>query len=259
MNYDTSDVLTIETDGPVRIVTLNRPDQLNAFDDELHGEFARLWTLIERDADVRAVVLTGAGRAFSAGGSFDEFDKMRNDFSARRQTLRDARRLVDEMLNVHVPVVAAVNGPAVGLGCTLATLCDIVFIADTAFLADPHVVVGLVAADGGSVTWPLMMSLLKAKEYLLTGDRIPAEEAKALGLANRVVPGDCVLSEALAFAHRLAGLPAVAVQGTKRALNKHLEAAIHSVLDFALAAEAQCFSTDDHRQAVDAFLARSKR
>jgi enoyl-CoA hydratase/carnithine racemase len=255
MNYDTSDVLTVEADGPVRVVTLNRPEQLNAFSDELHGEFARLWTLVERDADVRAVVLTGAGRAFSAGGSFDEFDKFRNDFSARRQTLRDARRLVDEMLNVHVPVVAAVNGPAVGLGCTLVTLCDIVFMAETAFLADPHITVGLVAGDGGAVTWPLMTGILRAKRYLLTGDRIPASEALAIGLANFVVPGESLRGDAVAFAKRLADLPSQAVQDTKQVLNQHLRQAAVNALGFGLAAESQSHDTEDYRQAPEKFRA----
>jgi enoyl-CoA hydratase len=255
----TDPVLTVEKDGAVRIVRLNRPESLNAVNPALHTALVKVWGEIQEDRETRAVVLTGAGKAFCAGGDIDSFRQNHVDEEKNRRSMEEARQLVANMAAFPLPVVAAVNGPAVGLGASLAMMADVVFIADTAFLADPHVVVGLVAADGGSVTWPLMMSLLKAKEYLLTGDRIPAEEAKALGLANRVVPGDCVLSEALAFAHRLAGLPAVAVQGTKRALNKHLEAAIHSVLDFALAAEAQCFSTDDHRQAVDAFLARSKR
>ena len=130
VEYNLSGVLRVEADGPVRIVTLNRPEHLNAFDDELHSEFARLWQLVERDDEARAVVLTGAGKAFCAGGNIDDFPLLHKDFSLRRRTLRWARRLVDEMLNVHVPVVAAVNGPAVGLGCTLSTLCDIVFLSE---------------------------------------------------------------------------------------------------------------------------------
>ena len=141
-------------------------------------------------ATPRAVVLTGAGRAFSAGGSIDEFEYYRTDFGARRKTLRNARRLVEDMLNLHLPVVAAVNGPAVGLGCTLATLCDIVFIDESTFLADPHVTVALVAGDGSAVTWPFMTSMLRVKQYLLTGDRIPAAVAVELGLANFAVAGD---------------------------------------------------------------------
>ena len=114
------------------------------------------------------------------------------------------RRLVEDMLNLHLPVVAAVNGPAVGLGCTLATLCDIVFIDESTFLADPHVTVALVAGDGSAVTWPFMTSMLRVKQYLLTGDRIPAAVAVELGLANFAVPAASLLPDATAFAQRLA-------------------------------------------------------
>ena len=218
----TARVLEIEDDGPVRIIRLNRPQQLNAFDDELHLQFGQLWQSVEQDPDVRAVVLTGNGRAFSAGGNLDDFELHHRDFAVRRRILRSARRLVDEMLNVHVPVVAAVNGPAVGLGATLMTLCDIVFIADDTFVADPHVASALVAGDGGAITWPALTSLLKVKQYLLTGDRIPAAEAVAMGLANFAVPKDELLAAATAFAHRLAGLPPQAVQDTKVLLNQTL-------------------------------------
>jgi enoyl-CoA hydratase len=246
MKYELSDVLQVETDGAVRIVTLNRPEDLNAFSDELHSEFNRLWTLIDRDDDVRAVVLTGAGRAFCAGGNLDDFEMYRTDFAARRRTMRTARRLVDEMLNVHVPVVAAVNGPAVGLGCTLATLCDIVFIAEETYLADPHVAVALVAGDGGAVTWPAHTSLLHAKRYLLTGDRIPAATAVALGLANEAVPGERLLADATAFAQRLAALPPQAVQETKAVLNQQLRQNAVAALGYGLAAESQSHDTAEY-------------
>src|SRR4051812_24171628 len=183
-----SPVVKIEDDGPVRIIRLNRPDQLNAFDDSLHVEFARLWHTIEQDSDVRAAVLTGNGRAFCAGGNLDDFELHHRDFAVRRRILRSARRLVDEMLNVHIPVVAAVNGPAVGLGATLMTLCDIVFIADTTFVADPHVASALVAGDGGAITWPALTSPLKGKEDLLTRDRIPAPGGVGVGFADFARP-----------------------------------------------------------------------
>ena len=155
------------------------------------------------------------------------------------------------MLNLHVPVVAAVNGPAVGLGATLVTLCDIVYMAESAFLADPHVAVALVAGDGGALTWPFLTSLLHAKRYLLTGDRIPATEALALGLTNFVVAPDDVVPTALAFAQRLAALPPQAVQDTKAALNLRLrEAAVH-VLAHGLAAESQSHDTAAYREVVE--------
>jgi enoyl-CoA hydratase/carnithine racemase len=243
--------IRVRADGPVRVVTLDQADTLNAITEDLHGTFARLWDHVADDVDCRAVVLTGAGRAFSAGGSFPDFEQRRVDLDFRRRSMRTARRIVRDMLDVDVPVVAAVNGPAVGLGCTIVTLCDIVFLADTAFLADPHVAVALVAGDGGAVTWPAHTSLLKAKQYLLTGDRVPAAEAVALGLANFVVPADQVLAEATAFAHRLAAQPAQAVRETKAILNQHLRANAVRSLGYGLAAESASHDLPDYSATVD--------
>ena len=258
MTYRSSEVLELELDGDVLIVKLDRPDNLNAFDTQLHHDFGALWLQVEEDADVRAVVLTGNGRAFSAGGSIDDFEMFRTDFAARRRTMRQARRLVDEMLNVHVPVVAAVNGPAVGLGATLMTLCDIVFIADDTFVADPHVASALVAGDGGAVTWPAYTSLLKVKQYLLTGDRIPAAEAVAMGIANFAVPAPDLMPQALAFAKRLAALPPQAVQDTKAVLNQLLRANALAVLGQGLAAESQSHDTSEYAAVPEQFRARKK-
>jgi enoyl-CoA hydratase len=257
VEYD-FDHIRVEADGPIRTVTLNNPDQMNAFSDAMHDEFALLWSRMAVDRDARAVVLTGAGRAFSAGGSIDEFEYYRTDFAARRKTLQNARRLVDDMLNLHLPVVAAVNGPAVGLGCTLATLCDIVFIDESTFLADPHVTVALVAGDGSAVTWPFMTSILRVKQYLLTGDRIPAPAAVELGLANFAVPADALLPEATAFARRLAELPPQAVQDTKSVLNQLLRQAAVNVLGFGLAAESQSHDTEEYRAVPEKFRSRSR-
>ena len=219
---------------------------MNAFDDDLHHGFASLWAQVERDTDVRAAVITGNGRAFCAGGNIDDFELFHRDFAVRRRKMREARRLVDDMLNVHVPVVAAVNGPAVGLGATLMTLCDVVYIAESTYVADPHVASALVAGDGGAVTWPAYTSLLKAKQYLLTGDRIPAPEALALGLANFVVPAEQVVDDAVAFAHRLASLPPQQVQDTKAVLNQILRHNAVLTLGYGLAAESQSHDTPEY-------------
>jgi enoyl-CoA hydratase/carnithine racemase len=236
----------VRADGPVRVLTLDRADSLNAFTEDLHEQFVDVWADVEADEDCRAVVLTGAGRTFSAGGSYEDFEGRRVDPARRRRSLRLARRLADEMIEVAVPVVAAVNGPAVGLGCTVATLCDIVFIAEDAWLADTHVSVALVAGDGGAVSWPAHTSLLRAKQYLLTGDRLGAAEAVSIGLANFVVPADRLLDEATAYAHRLAALPAQAVQETKAVLNQHLRANAVRALGYGLATESQSHDTADY-------------
>jgi len=254
--YDMPEEIEVRADGPLRIITLNRPAALNAVNDALHTGLARLWPRLSEDRDARAAVLTGRGKAFSAGGDFDYLDELRRDPELRAQTIAHGRELVLGMARCRVPVIAAVNGPAVGLGCSLAALSDVVYLAETAYLADPHVQIGLVAADGGPLTWPLHTSLLIAKEYALTGARIPAQRAVELGLANHVVADP--VTEAVACAKRVAGLPRLAVESTKRLLNLHLERAVLATLDFAMTAEEQSFQTEDFSASI-ARLTEGKR
>ncbi|MEV3965278.1 enoyl-CoA hydratase/isomerase family protein [Nocardia sp. NPDC050193] len=246
--YDMPPEIDVHADGPLRIITLNRPDALNAVDDALHTGLARLWPRLAEDHDARAAVLTGAGKAFSAGGDFAYLEELGRDTVLREKTIAHGRDIVLGMARCRVPVVAAVNGPAVGLGCSLVSLSDIVYLAETAYLADPHVQVGLVAADGGPLTWPLHTSLLLAKEYALTGARIPAERAREMGLANHVVADP--LAEALACAKRIAGMPRQAVEATKRVLNIQLEKSVAATLDYATTAEYQSFQTDDFHATI---------
>ena len=258
MKYDLPPELLVEEDGPVRIVVMNRPDRLNAVNEGLHKGMASVWRQIAADPGARAAILTGAGPAFCAGGDMEWFGAVSDDAELRVNVMREAKEVVHEMVRFPLPLVGAVNGAAVGLGCSSAVLCDIVLMADNAFLADPHVGVGLVAGDGGAVTWPLFMSLLKAKEYLFTGEKIRAEKAEQLGLCNRVVPAAELQAEALTLAHKLAALPAKALQDTKRALNLHLQQAVTRVLDFAIAAESECFTLPEHKEKVAAFLAKTQ-
>src|SRR5580693_2831535 len=246
--YDMPDEIEVVADGPLRIITLNRPDALNAVNDALHTGLARLWPRLSEDHGARAAVLTGRGRAFSAGGDFEYLAELSRDAELRAKTIAHGRDLVLGMARCRVPIVAAVNGPAVGLGCSLVALSDIVYMADTAYLADPHVQIGLVAADGGPLTWPLHISLLLAKEYALTGARIPAERAVELGLANHVVADP--VAAAVQCAQKIMQLPQQAVESTKRVLNVHLERAVLATLDYALSAENQSFQTEDFRSIV---------
>jgi enoyl-CoA hydratase len=245
--YELPPEIELEVDGPIRVVRLNRPEQLNTTNHELHAGLARLFPQLDADPDARAVVLTGNGRAFSAGGDFSYIDELSRDEAKRHESLAHGKQIVTGMAACRVPIVAAVNGPAVGLGCSLVALSDIVFMAESAHLADPHVVVGLVAADGGAVTWPLLTSLQLAKEYALTGDRIPARRAAEIGLVNHVCPDDEVVAEALACARKIAALPRQAVQDTKRILNLQLERAVVATIDFALTAEDRSFTSPELR------------
>jgi enoyl-CoA hydratase len=256
MHYDLPDVVRVEADGPVRIVRLARAEQLNAINDELHLALTRVFPMLSADDDARAAVITGEGRAFSAGGDFDLLDRMTNDRALRSSVIAEGRELVMNMLRCRVPVVAAVNGPAVGLGCSVIALSDVVYMAESAYLSDPHVTVGLVAADGGPLTWPLHTSLLLAKEFAFTGDRIPAARAREIGLANHVCADAEVLPTAIAAAHKIAALPRQAVEATKRVLNLHAERAVLATIDFAMAAETESFDTPDLRANVDRFLGR---
>jgi enoyl-CoA hydratase/carnithine racemase len=257
-DYDVGPYIEVSSEGAVRVVRLNRPEQLNATNHELHAGLARLFAQVDADDDARALVLTGNGRAFSAGGDFSYLDELARDPALRRDSLTHGRQIVAGMVACRVPVVAAVNGPAVGLGCSLVALSDIVFMAESAHLADPHVMVGLVAADGGPVTWPLLISLQLAKEYALTGDRITAARAAQIGLANHVCPDDEVMPQALACAQRIAKLPRRAVEDTKRILNLHLERAVLGAVDFALTAEDRSFTSPELRANLDRLLARSE-
>jgi enoyl-CoA hydratase/carnithine racemase len=256
--YDLPPEIQVEADGPVRVVRLNRPDQLNATNHILHKGLAQVWPQLDADIEARVAVLTGAGRAFSAGGDFDYLDELIGDAALRQESLTDGRDIVTGMVRCRLPIVAAVNGPAVGLGCSLVALSDISYMAESAHLADPHVLVGLVAADGGPITWPLLTSLQLAKEYALTGDRIPARRAAEIGLVNHVCPDEEVLDQALACAHRIAKLPQRAAEDTKRILNIHLERAVLSTLDFALTAEDRSFRSAELRANLDRLLARAR-
>jgi enoyl-CoA hydratase/carnithine racemase len=257
MKYDLPPAVRVELDGPIRIVRLDRPEALNAANDELHRGLAQVFPQLSADAEARVAVITGEGRAFSAGGDFDLLDRMAKDRALRRAVIAEGREIVLNMLRCRIPVIAAVNGPAVGLGCSIVALSDVVYMAESAYLADPHVVVGLVAADGGPITWPLHTSLLLAKEYAFTGERISAQRAAAIGLANHVCPDAEVLPAAIAAARKIAALPRQAVEGTKRVLNLHVERAVLATIDFAMSAETESFDMPEFQTNVERFLKRA--
>jgi enoyl-CoA hydratase/carnithine racemase len=255
--YDLPGELTVTAEGPLRVVTFNRPDQLNCVNKELHWALANVWRQLSLDHDARVVVLTGAGRAFSAGGDLDWITRFLDDPVARDESLREGAQIIDELLRFPLPVIAAVNGPAVGLGCSIAVLCDIALISDRAFLCDPHVSVGLVAGDGGAAFWPLLTPILRSREFLYTGDRIDAATAVELGLASRVVPAAQLDDEARALAERLAAQPPAALRGTKRVANTYLAQALSGAVQAGFAAERETMLSPDHRDRLRALRGQS--
>jgi len=247
VTYDLPEELSVEGDGPVRTVVISRPAALNAVNQALHWALANVWRQLAADRAARVVILTGAGRAFCAGGDLDWITSFLDDPAARDESLREGAQIIEEMLRFPLPVIAAVNGAAVGLGCSLAVLSDIVLMSDTAHLADPHVSVGLVAGDGGAAFWPLLTPILRSREYLYTGDRIIAATAVELGLASRTTAPEDLLPEARRLAVRLAAQPAEALRATRRVLNMHLSQALSGAMQAGFAAEAVTMQSGEHR------------
>ncbi|MPY92458.1 MAG: enoyl-CoA hydratase/isomerase family protein [Acidimicrobiia bacterium] len=238
-------------DDGVAVATLNRPERLNAVNGDLHHEL----TTLPRDADaddaVRALVITGAGRAFCAGG---DFSPNTTPIGAHgTPAMEEGRRVVDHLLECRKPVVSAVNGYAMGLGATMALLADVVVAGRSAVFADTHVVMGIGAGDGGQLIWPLLVGVNKAKYFLMTGDRVGAEEAERIGLVNFVVEDDELLERALAIATRLAQGPTAAISASKMAINAWMRSISSTVMPLSLSLEEANFHTADHKEAVKAF------
>jgi len=244
-------------DGEVAELTLCRPEVLNRVDAEVHESLQGAFGALAALDGLRAVVFASTGKAFSAGGDFDFILRQNADPDGRRHMVRDALGLLGALLDVPVPVVVALQGDAMGLGATLVLGADAVVAARRARLADPHVMVGLVAGDGGCLVWPQSAGLLTAKRYLLTGDALDGETALRAGLVTDLVDNpDEVLPAARALAGRIAALPPLAVQGTKRALNALQRARFAEVMELSATLEAASLASADVREAVAALRER---
>jgi enoyl-CoA hydratase len=241
-------------DGVV-VVTLDRPEVLNAANVRMHREMSEVWAVIDADPDARVAVVTGAGRAFSAGGDLEMIDDMTQDYAALLAQWRDARAIVEQMLAAEKPVVSAVNGVAVGAGLAVALMADISIVGESTRLSDGHVRLGVAAGDHAALLWPLLCGMAKAKYYLLTADFIDGPEAERIGLVSRCVPDDRVLPEALAVAARLARGSATAVQWTRRVMNQWLRQAL-PVFGESVALEMLGFLGPDAREGLAAVRER---
>jgi enoyl-CoA hydratase len=251
--FDDYQTILFSRRGRVLEVTLNRPDKLNATDAVLHAELARLFGDISNDPDSDIIVLTGAGRAFSAGGDVAWMQEAIDEPERFEQTVREAKQIVFGLIDCEKPVIAKLNGHATGLGATIALFCDVIFAADHAKIGDPHVSIGFVAGDGGAVIWPQLIGYARAKEYLLTGDLMTATQAAQMGLINHAVPADQLDERVNAFADRLANGATKAIRWTKMSVNIGLRDLATSIMDASLAYEALSNVTADHAEAVKAF------
>jgi enoyl-CoA hydratase len=245
-----------QRDHGVLLVTLNRPEVYNAADEVMHGEMARVWTDISRDEQTRAAVVTGAGKAFSAGGDLAMVQRQAGDYGRVTSMLTEMSDLVYNMINCEKPIISAVNGVAVGAGVVVALLADISICAQDARLGDGHVRLGVAAGDHAAIVWPLLCGMAKARYYLLTGEMVTGEQAERIGLVSKSLPAEAVLPEALRVADTLATGSQLAIRLTKRALNGWLRAA-GPIFDQSAAYEMLTFMGEDVIEGVAAL--REKR
>lgn len=242
--------------GRILTLALDRPDALNGANEELHEELSRVFRDADRDPDSDIIVLTGNGRAFCAGGDLPWMQRAIDDPSLFERTCYEAKQIIFSLLDCEKPVIAHINGHAMGFGCTLALFCDVTFLSSEARIGDPHVLMGVVAGDGGAIIWPALVGLSRAKEYLMTGDPIPAAKALEIGLVNHVVDPRDLQAAVDAFADRLAAGALKAIRWTKVSLNLPIKQIAHATMDAAIAYETLTNLSADHQEAVHAFAER---
>lgn len=243
--------------GRILRVTLNRPDKLNAITGDMHGEIARLFFDVAADEGSDVIILTGAGKAFSAGGDLEFLERCRTEPALFEESLREGKRIVSSLLECAKPIICRLNGDAVGLGATIALFCDIIIAADHARIGDPHVRAGLTAGDGGAVIWPQLVGYARAKQYLLTGDLLLAPEAASIGLINFAVAIEELDPLVDKWAERLARGAVQATNSTKATINIGLKQLADSIMDVGLEHERLSSRTADHAEAIAAM--REKR
>jgi len=253
-------LITQERRGRIAIWTLDRPERLNALPDPDDGQaFADACEAVNADAEVRCVVLTAAGRAFSAGGDLKAMKARADLFEGSGTAIRDryrrvVHRIVRALYGLEVPLVAAVNGPAMGLGCDIAGLADIRIASDRASFGVPFLKLGIIPGDGGAWLLPRNIGYVRAAEMLFTARSIDADTAERWGLVNRVVPHDLLMDEALGTATQIAAQPPQALRMAKSLLRQGREASFDQILEMSAAIQALAHLSDDHLEGVNAVL-----
>jgi enoyl-CoA hydratase len=254
----TYSTIALARKGRLLTITLNRPETLNAVNREMHEELADVFSFATTDAHSDVVVLTGAGRAFSAGGDLEHIARNAANPDLFDEEARIAKRIVFAMLDLDKPLVCRMNGHAVGLGATLALLSDVVFAAETAKIGDPHVALGLVAGDGGAAIWPQRIGFGRAKEYLLTGELLTARKAAEIGLINHCLPAAELDAAVEALCERLLNGSRNAIRWTKVLVNLELKRIATAVMDAGIAYESVTVRSADHREGVEALREKRK-
>jgi len=252
MKYDEYQFLQFERhDDGILLITINRPDVLNATNSRLHWELSRVWKDIDDDPETNVVIITGKGRAFSAGGDLDMIDAMKGNHGALWQTMREAGDIVYNIINCEKIVIFAINGVAVGAGLAVAFMADITIASENMRITDGHLRLGVAAGDHAVILWPLLCGMAKAKYYLLTADFIDGKEAERIGLVSKCVPADQLMDKAFEVARKIARGPQQAARLTKRSLNNWLKT-FGPYFDASLAFEMLGFFSEDLKEGVNA-------
>ncbi|MFN0092924.1 MAG: enoyl-CoA hydratase-related protein [Acidimicrobiales bacterium] len=267
MPLDQSAYQTMQIDkrpNGVTVATFNRPEKLNAVNGRMHHELSTISRDFQTDRDSKVLVLTGAGRSFCAGGDFGgggaggpaaKKEGEESSGGGGGISLDEARMIVDHILECPKPIVSAVNGYAMGLGATVALLCDVVVAGPSTVFADTHVKLGIGAGDGGQVIWPLLMGVNRAKWYLMTGDRLKGKDAYDMGLVSFLVDDDAeILNKAIACADQLAAGPSLAISASKVPINHFIRFVSNMVLPLSLTMEGANMRTQDAKEAARAFV-----
>jgi enoyl-CoA hydratase len=256
VDYGVYEHLIVDRQDGIALITMNRPEVYNATNGRLHYELGRIWLDIGADPNIRVAVITGAGKAFSAGGDLDLIEAFLGDAAAIANTMKEASDLVYNIINLDKPVISAINGIAVGAGLAVALLADISIASEEARFTDGHIRLGVGAGDHSVIIWPLLCGMARAKRYLLTADFLTAQEAERIGLVSMVVPHGRLIPTAMEFAQKLAKGPQPAIRWTKRALNQWLRI-MGPAFDYSLATEMLNFFGPDVREGLQAL--RDKR
>ncbi len=256
--YDRYKHLRFSSGGGVLTITLDAPPT-NAVTAGMHEDLKTIFTTVNQDPETKVVVITGAGdKAFSAGGDVNEMVRLLDQPMAAVHAMREAGDMLYGLLRLEKPIIARINGHAIGLGATLALFCDLTYAVETAKLGDPHVSVGYTAGDGGALIWPQLIGYQRAREYLLTGDPIIAKDAADIGLITRAVPADKLDETAYGMANRLASGASFAINSTKQAINMVLRSQFEAVIEAHNGLELMSHFSADHAEAAHAFLEKRK-